>query len=69
MVLPGITMEAVCIKMDENTLSNMDKAIEENNYSTRTDFIRDPITEKIHECHNPEQCAMPYQPEQTLHQR
>ena len=42
-------MEAVCVKMDENLLKNMDKTMKENNYTTRTEFIRESIRDKIKE--------------------
>lgn len=40
-------MEAVCIKMDERIMEEMESCIEEENYSTKTEFIREAIREKI----------------------
>lgn len=42
-------MEAVCIKMDTGIMSEMDTCIEEYNYSTKTEFIREAIRDKIKE--------------------
>ena len=42
-------MEAICVKLDENVMKNMDKNIKEFNYSTRTDFIREAIRDKLRE--------------------
>ncbi|MDD4878006.1 MAG: hypothetical protein PHO02_03145 [Candidatus Nanoarchaeia archaeon] len=40
-------MEAVCIKMDTRIMEEMESCIEEENYSTKTEFIREAIREKI----------------------
>ncbi len=36
-------METVSLKMDEGLLHEIDSKLEENRYSTRTEFIRDAI--------------------------
>lgn len=40
-------MEAVSLKLDENMLHNIDESLKGNNYSTRTEFIRDAIRDKL----------------------
>lgn len=40
-------MEAVCIKLDRRVSKNIDIAIKENNYSTKTEFIREAIRDKL----------------------
>ena len=40
-------MEAVSLKLDENMLDNIDESLKGNNYSTRTEFIRDAIRDKL----------------------
>jgi len=40
-------MEAVCIKMDTRIMEEMETCIEEENYSTKTEFIREAVREKI----------------------
>ena len=40
-------MEAVSLKLDENMLINIDESLKGNNYSTRTEFIRDAIRDKL----------------------
>ena len=40
-------METVCIKMEEEILHEIDKKLTEHRYSTRTEFIRDAIREKL----------------------
>lgn len=42
-------MEAISMKLDENMLHRIDETLSENNYSTRTEFIRDAIREKLEE--------------------
>ena len=42
-------MEAICVKLDENFLKNMDKTMKENNYTTRTEFIREALRDKLKE--------------------
>ena len=42
-------MEAVSLKLDENMLHNIDANLKGNNYSTRTEFIRDAIRDKLKE--------------------
>lgn len=43
------TMESICLKMEENMLKDMDNALKNNWYSTRTEFIRAAIREKLSE--------------------
>jgi len=40
-------MEAITLKLDENMLDNIDNSLKSNNYSTRTEFIRDAIRDKL----------------------
>ena len=40
-------METVCIKMDDKLLKDIDGSLEDNRYSTRTEFIRDAIRKKL----------------------
>ena len=40
-------MEAVCVKLDDGTLRNLDASLKEHNYTTRTDFIREAIRDKL----------------------
>ena len=40
-------MEAISLKLDETMLQNIDHTLKENNYSTRTEFIRDAIRIKL----------------------
>jgi Arc/MetJ-type ribon-helix-helix transcriptional regulator len=40
-------MEIISIKMDKEMLERIDKLIKENNYGTRTEFIRSSIREKM----------------------
>jgi len=42
-------MEAVCVKLDEKFLKDMDDVMETYNYMTRTEFIRDALRAKIKE--------------------
>jgi len=44
-------MEAVSLKLDENMLKNVDNSLKDNNYSTRTEFIRDAIRDKLEQLH------------------
>jgi metal-responsive CopG/Arc/MetJ family transcriptional regulator len=40
-------METITIKLDENMLENIDKSLKKHNFSTRTEFIRDALREKL----------------------
>lgn len=40
-------METISLKLDEEMLSNIDKSLKKNNFSTRTEFVRDAIREKL----------------------
>ncbi|MFA6089026.1 MAG: ribbon-helix-helix domain-containing protein [Candidatus Woesearchaeota archaeon] len=42
-------MEIISLKLDEAMLHNIDNTIREHNFSTRTEFIRDAIREKLKE--------------------
>ena len=40
-------MEAISLKLDQTMLQNIDHTLKKNNYSTRTEFIRDAIRIKL----------------------
>jgi metal-responsive CopG/Arc/MetJ family transcriptional regulator len=40
-------MNIISIKLDEGMLKRMDALLKENNYSTRTEFIRSTLREKM----------------------
>ena len=40
-------MQAITIKMEDRLLEELDQKLEEYRYSTRTEFIRDAIREKL----------------------
>lgn len=40
-------MEAISLKLDENMLTNIDENLRKHNYSTRTEFIRTAIRDKL----------------------
>ena len=42
-------MQAISIKMEDRLLEELDQKLEEHRYSTRTEFIRDAIREKLSE--------------------
>lgn len=42
-------MEAISLKLDEDILTEIDTKLEKHRYSTRTEFIRDAIREKLSE--------------------
>ena len=42
-------METICVKMEDRVAKNMDSSIKEHNYSTRTDFIREAVRDKLKE--------------------
>ena len=42
-------METVTLKMEGKMLEEIDQKLEEHRYSTRTEFIRDAIREKLSE--------------------
>ena len=42
-------METITIKMEDKLLEEIDQKLEKNRYSTRTEFIRDAIREKLSE--------------------
>ena len=40
-------MEAICVKLDERILKNVDNSLKQHNFSTRTDFVREAIRDKL----------------------
>ena len=40
-------MQTISLKLDKNMLRNIDKNMKGHNYSTRTEFIRDAIRDKL----------------------
>ncbi|MBI3051504.1 ribbon-helix-helix protein, CopG family [Candidatus Woesearchaeota archaeon] len=42
-------MQAITIKMEDRLLEELDQKLEYHRYSTRTEFIRDAIREKLSE--------------------
>ena len=40
-------METICIKMDKNLLKNIDDGLKKHNYSTRSEFLRAAVREKL----------------------
>ena len=42
-------MQAITIKMEDKFLEELDQKLQEHRYSTRTEFIRDAIREKLSE--------------------
>jgi len=42
-------MDAICVKLDENILKSIDGNMREHHYTTRTDFIREAIRDKLKE--------------------
>ena len=42
-------METISLKMENNMLSEIDQKLGQHRYSTRTEFIRDAIREKLSE--------------------
>lgn len=42
-------MEVISLKLDEAMLQNVDKTLQKHNFSTRTEFIRAAIREKLEE--------------------
>ena len=40
-------MDAISLKLDEKMLVHMDETLKEHDYSTRTEFVRDAIREKL----------------------
>lgn len=47
-------MEIITLKLDETMLHNMDTSLKKHNFSTRTEFIRDAIREKLEELNREE---------------
>ena len=42
-------MEIISLKLNKKMLENIDKILDNHNYSTRTEFIREALREKIEE--------------------
>lgn len=42
-------MEAICVKLDKQLLRNIDENMKECHYTTRTDFVREAIRDKLRE--------------------
>ncbi len=42
-------METITIKIEEQFAKNLEKTIKKHNYSTKTEFIREAIRDKIHD--------------------
>jgi metal-responsive CopG/Arc/MetJ family transcriptional regulator len=42
-------MEIISLKLDKTTLNNLDSCLKSNNFSTRTEFVREAIRDKINE--------------------
>lgn len=42
-------METISLKMDGSILKDIDETVKKHRYSTRTEFIRDAIREKLQE--------------------
>ena len=40
-------METISLKLEDNMLTEIDKTLSKHRYSTRTEFIRDAIREKL----------------------
>lgn len=40
-------METISLKMDDGMLKSIDRNLSKNNYSTRTEFIRDSIRRRL----------------------
>ncbi|MFH1072397.1 MAG: ribbon-helix-helix domain-containing protein [Nanoarchaeota archaeon] len=40
-------MEMISLKLDKGLLDHIDKTLKKNNFSTRTEFIREAIREKL----------------------
>lgn len=40
-------METISLKLDENLLENIDSSLPKHNFSTRTEFIREAIRDKL----------------------
>jgi len=45
----SITMQAITVKMEDKLLEEIDQKLQGHRYSTRTEFIRDAIREKLSE--------------------
>ena len=47
--IPSNTMEAVSLKLEDGIIDEIDTKLAKHRYSTRTEFIRDAIREKLSE--------------------
>ncbi len=50
-------MEAISIKLEDNFASNVEKVMKKHNYTTKTEFIREAIRDKIKELEKEEALA------------
>lgn len=48
-VLLCITMETLSVRFEEGFVQDMEKAMKENRYATKTEFIREAIRDKMNE--------------------
>ena len=46
-VIHSITMEQVCLRLEGNFLSALERIMKKNRYSTKTEFIREAIRDKM----------------------
>ena len=47
MYIQSITMESISLKLEPSILTEIDQSLQKHRYSTRTEFIRDAIREKL----------------------
>lgn len=47
MVLPNTTMENISLKMESGFLQAIEKVMKKHNYTTKTEFIRESIRDKM----------------------
>ena len=40
-------METICIRLDKKTVKHMESIMAKNNFSTKTDFVREAIRDKV----------------------
>lgn len=64
LVLLNITMESISLKMEAHFLQEIEKAMKKHNYSTKTEFIREAIRDKMKELKEVEKEAR-FRPEKT----
>jgi Arc/MetJ-type ribon-helix-helix transcriptional regulator len=49
LVLSGITMEAISLKLENSFLEDIQETMKKHRYTTKTEFIREAIRDKIRE--------------------